>query len=70
MQSGIGRLVRFIAGLAVILVGLLAIPGVWGSVVAVIGLVPMFASMARICLIAPLFGYTFDGQKRTGAMGS
>jgi hypothetical protein len=65
IQSTIGRLVRIIVGIALIVVGLLFISGTGGYVVAIIGLVPLFVGMAGICLIAPLFGYTLNGEKRS-----
>jgi DUF2892 family protein len=64
MQSWIGRLLRIVAGLALIGVGLFVMQGVWGYVVAAIGLIPLFAGAAGICLLAPLFGYTLSGAPR------
>ena len=59
-----GKMLRIVVGLVVIGVGILIIQGTAGFVVAVIGLIPIFAAPAGICLIAPLFGYTFEGLKR------
>ena len=64
MQSWIGRLLRVVAGLALIAVGLFVMQGVWGYVVAAIGLIPLFAGVVGICLLAPLFGYTLAGEPR------
>ncbi|HEY7094925.1 MAG TPA: DUF2892 domain-containing protein [Ktedonobacterales bacterium] len=64
MQSWIGRLLRVVAGLALIAVGLFVMQGAWGYVVAAIGLVPLFAGVVGICLLAPLFGYTLAGEPR------
>jgi hypothetical protein len=64
MQSWVGRLLRIVAGLALIGIGLFLVQGVWGYVVAVIGLIPLFAGAAGICLLAPLFGYTLAGESR------
>jgi hypothetical protein len=64
MQSWVGRLLRIVAGLALIGIGLFAVPGAWGYVLAAIGLVPLFAGSAGICLLAPLFGYTLTGAPR------
>lgn len=69
IQSVSGRLLRIIVGIVLIVVGLIFIQGVWGTVVAAIGLIALFAGMAGICLIGPLFGYTFDGTKRAGTRG-
>jgi Protein of unknown function (DUF2892) len=64
MQSWIGRLLRVVAGLALIAVGLFVMQGPWGYVVATIGLIPLFAGVVGICLLAPLFGYTLAGKPR------
>jgi hypothetical protein len=64
MQSWAGRLLRIVAGLALIGIGLFLIQGVWGYVVAVIGLIPLFAGAVGVCLLAPLFGYTLAGEPR------
>jgi hypothetical protein len=63
MQGWIGRLLRVVAGLALIAVGLFVMQGAWGYVVAV-GLIPLFAGIVGICLLAPLFGYTLSGAPR------
>ena len=64
LMSTPGKMLRVVVGLLVIGVGILIIQGTAGFVVAVIGLIPIFAALAGICLIAPLFGYTFEGLKR------
>lgn len=64
MQSLVGRLLRIIAGIALILIGLVVINNVWGIVLAVIGAVPLIAGIAGICLLAPIFGYTLTGQRK------
>jgi Inner membrane protein YgaP-like, transmembrane domain len=68
MQSWIGRLLRIVAGLALIAVGLFVMQGAWGYVVAVIGLVPLLAGIAGNCLLAPLFGYTLPGAPRSAQL--
>lgn len=66
MQSTPGRLTRGIAGVALIVVGLFALQGTGGLIVAIIGLIPLFAGLAGICLLAPLGGYTLRGKRHTG----
>lgn len=67
MASTAGRLVRIVAGIVLILVGLFALGGTGGNtagiVVAVIGLVPLLAGLFDVCLFAPLFGYPLSGSK-------
>jgi Protein of unknown function (DUF2892) len=64
MQSWTGRLLRAVAGLALIAVGLFVMQGTWGYVVSAIGLIPLFAGVVGMCLLAPLFGYTVAGEPR------
>jgi len=64
MESGAGRLLRIVAGSALIVVGLLVVQGAWGLVLAAVGLVPLVAGIAGICLFAPIFGYTLQGAPR------
>lgn len=58
-----GRLVRALAGVALILVGLLLVGGTWGWVLAVIGLAPLAAGVFDFCIFAPLFGLPFPGAR-------
>jgi hypothetical protein len=62
MASSAGRLARVLAGIALILVGVLAIGGTAGWVVAAIGLVPLAAGALDVCVFAPLAGYPFNGN--------
>jgi Inner membrane protein YgaP-like, transmembrane domain len=61
MASGIGRVVRIVAGIALIAGGLLAIGGLAGIVVAAIGLVPLLAGTFDVCVFSALFGGPFSG---------
>ncbi len=63
MQSLVGRLLRIVAGAILIAVGIWVVGGPWGVVLAVIGAVPLIAGAVGICLLAPFFGYTLQGQK-------
>ncbi len=66
MASVTGRLVRIIAGLALIAWGLLGIHGTGGFVVAIIGLLPLVAGLFDFCVFAPLFGAPLSGPKIRG----
>lgn len=63
MASATGRITRVVAGLALILWGLMALNGATGIVVAMIGLVPLLAGLFDVCLFAPLFGAPLSGSK-------
>lgn len=63
MTSTAGRIVRIIAGLALILWGWFGLGSTMGIVVAVIGAVPLLAGLFDFCVFAPLFGYPLSGQK-------
>ncbi len=70
MQSVTGRTIRVILGIILLALGLFVIQGVWGIVVALIGLIPLVAGLFGVFLIAPLFGYTLTGRKPVGPVGS
>ncbi len=61
MASGNGRLARIVAGLTLITWGLFGLHGAAGTLVAVIGLVPLLAGAFDFCVLAPLFGRPLSG---------
>ena len=63
MASTSGRIVRIVAGLALIAWGLLGISGTTGIIVAVVGLVPLLAGLVDVCIFAPLFREPFKGTE-------
>ena len=66
MSSGAGRLLRIVAGIALIAAGLLALEGTTGIVVAIVGVVPLLAGLFDFCVFAPLFGNPLSGAKIRG----
>jgi hypothetical protein len=62
LAGSAGRVTRAVAGLALIVIGLVVIRGVAGWVVAIVGLVPLGAGMFDVCVFAPLFGMPFVGS--------
>lgn len=68
IASPAGRLARIIAGLALILIGLLALGGIWGWILAIVGLVPLLAGLFDRCVFAPLFGLPFVGPRLREAL--
>ncbi|MGQ9767500.1 MAG: YgaP family membrane protein [Anaerolineae bacterium] len=63
MASTTGRAVRIVAGIILILIGLLLIKGTAGIIVAIIGLLPLAAGALDFCVFAPLFGAPMSGAK-------
>jgi hypothetical protein len=63
MAGTTGRLVRIIAGIVLILVGLLVVGDTAGIIIAVIGVLPILAGVLNVCLIAPLIGAPFSGKE-------
>jgi hypothetical protein len=59
MASTAGRLIRIVAGAALIVVGVFVMGNVLGFVLAVVGLVPLLAGLMNVCVFAPLFGGPF-----------
>lgn len=64
MSSPAGRAARVIAGLALIVIGLAAVGGTSGVILAVLGLIPLGAGMADVCLVAPLLGIDLRGTAK------
>jgi hypothetical protein len=62
MSSVAGRLLRIVAGIALIVVGLVVVEDTAGIVIAVIGLVPLAAGLFDFCLFGPLLGAPLSGR--------
>ncbi len=62
MSSWTGRIIRIIAGIALLYVGLVSVRGTVGIILAVVGLVPLLAPIFDVCVFAPLFGGPFLGK--------
>lgn len=63
MASSTGRIVRIVAGIALIVLGGVGITGTTGIIVAVIGVVPLAAGVFDFFIFAPLFGRPLSGPK-------
>ena len=68
IASPAGRIIRIVAGVALIVIGLLALEGVAGWILAAVGLVPLAAGLFDRCIFAPLFGLPFVGPKLRQAL--
>jgi hypothetical protein len=69
LANGTGRIVRIIAGLLLILIGLLWVQGTAGWILAIVGLVPLLAGAFDKCVFAPLFGLPFNGPQLREQVG-
>lgn len=67
MRGTSGRLLRIVAGLSIIAVGLLVVGGTSGPVVAAAGLVPLLAGATGVCLFGPIFGADLRGRPTGGS---
>ncbi len=63
LASGNGRIVRVVAGLALIVWGLFGLHSLVGTIVAIVGAVPFVAGLFDFCVFAPLFGQPLSGPK-------
>ena len=63
LASSAGRVVRAVAGLALIVIGLAVVGGAIGWILAIVGLVPLAAGVFDRCVFAPLFGLPFAGPR-------
>ena len=57
-----GRITRLVAGTALVALGVF-MHSIGGTVVAVVGLVPLVAGLFDFCVFAPLFGAPMSGPK-------
>ncbi len=69
MATPVGRLVRVAAGAALIVLGV-AMGGVGGTIVALVGLVPAAMGATNRCLIGKIIGAPFKGQDSVDLIGS
>jgi len=63
MASKTGRIVRVVAGIALVVWGWFGLSGTTGIIVAVVGLVPLLAGLFDFCVFAPLFGAPLSGPR-------
>ena len=65
MTSSLGRLLRIVAGAAIIWLALTFLTAPWSIVVAVVGLVPIAAGLFNFCFLGPLFHADFWGRPKS-----
>jgi hypothetical protein len=69
LASSAGRVTRAVAGLVLIVLGIAVIGGLWGWILAIVGLVPLAAGVFDKCVFAPLFSLPFDGPSLRKKVG-
>ncbi len=63
LSSQNGRTAKFLGGALISAAGLFVSP-----VLVVIGLLPLFASIFDVCILAPFFKLPFEGEKLRDAL--
>lgn len=63
MISPTGRILRVVAGLALIVWAIFGLSGAAAIIVGVVGAVPLLAGVFDFCVFAPLFGGSLSGPK-------
>jgi hypothetical protein len=63
IASPAGRIARILAGGGLIAWGLLGVGTTSGTIIAVIGVLPILTGLFNICLFAPLLGSPLRGSK-------
>ena len=61
MATPLGRGLRIVVGVILMMLGLIGIGGWRGLVLALVGAVPLCAGLLNVCLLAPLIGAPFQG---------
>lgn len=64
MSSTAGRIIRVVAGIALIVIGLAVVGGTGGIVMAIVGLVPIGAGAGNVCLLGPVLGSDLHGTAK------
>ena len=62
MASPLGRGLRVVVGGLLIYVGLNRVQGVAGTVIALIGILPIATGLLNLCILGPLLGAPFRGS--------
>jgi hypothetical protein len=63
LVSSTGRIARVVAGVILIILGVLVVQGTVGWVIAAIGLLPIATGSLDLCLFGPLAGLPFSGAE-------
>jgi len=70
MARPAGRLLRIVAGLALIAWGWTMRGTTMGTVLMIVGVVPILAGVLNVCLLAPIIGAPFSGRAALDGAGT
>jgi hypothetical protein len=70
LASPAGRVTRAVIGIVLIVVGVLAVTGVIGWIIAAIGAVFLAAGVLDFCVLSPFLGLPFSGPALRRSLGS
>ncbi len=62
MASPMGRGVRIVLGIALIVLGLAVVGDTAGLILTAVGVVPILAGVFNVCLIGPIIGAPLSGK--------
>lgn len=62
MTSGTGRLARVVIGAIIVALGLLVVQGTLGTIMSIVGLVPIAGGLFDFCLAGAVLGYPLKGS--------
>ena len=61
MTGNTGRMLRIIAGIILMTVGVLVVKDTLGTVLAVVALIPLAGGLLDFCIVGAVLGYPFRG---------
>jgi hypothetical protein len=67
MATPLGRGLRVVFGSVLIYLGLAVVQGVAGTVLALLGVVPIAAGVLNLCILGPLLGAPMKGSAMAAA---
>ena len=70
MTSGVGRVARLVLGLIIIGLGMFVVQGILGTIMAVVGMVPVLGGIFDFCLIGFALGYPLKGKEARQKLAS
>lgn len=63
MASNNGRILRIVAGIILIVIGIVALQQTARIIVVIVGLIPLLAGVFDFCVFAPLAGLPIQGPE-------